>query len=1469
MMVPNADQNVLIPIKLDAFVLNDKVCDGGYDDDELRARKAKIAPISQPNYSFLRLKKSYLQSDILYHTDLHNACPADFNSRITDLGSRSRRENRQGIYLHWTLPRIYRSGSAATSDAEKGRNGLPIFPEVPTRWLVVRHIHDLEAVEPREAKKKLKSVSAWVVESDRCRTLDGERKPEDDTLKEPWNVLDGTVDLQVDVSPFVSASDSVINGGADVLEKQAEIFIGDKRKASEWKETQPEDGTTDTSKSRVNLQLLSSSNELFPDYQPHNSNVFSIVDNFEYDRVDIGDNKTKPLYASRVPSVSYSVLGWHSKPQKDIVWLKGKSETRAQLLKRLDVDFKGFHPRGLDFDAIIPQEIVDWLDECLPRREQGTRSLCHGALYDVSWDLHRAPEVILADKYAEMLSQKLPVAVGTTPMDALMAYAGAHEADTTNPNDDVKKIESALKRLETVLLSRDDGVEAHAQGADMMYNWNYTRLDGGQQYHVSGGESGGKPTIPEDKRPDLIKLNDLCRFRDAADRKLKRQRWAVFAEWWQAVTLAKKELDVKNALKPILDSIDALEKLLGISKQDLISVLTDGKKGDEATEFEPGVHPPFHQQRDPTLLVGGVRSGWEPDYLHTLLIRLDTQLIEETKAAVPREEEDGWGSLFKEFVTKKMPEPLRASAQALLREFVVLRTRRRDEDDGTPKTPSFLRTHGFMGGISNDDSKKPERRKIGPEMPTFHDRQGLDHKGKPVWRDSWNNTQPWFPLFLEWEVEYTHIDHEDWELAESKWWHSEGAKLHYAIKPDMKLEDKYGDKTKKEVDKRRFSGRALILPQPSFSLEAKILQLFSDTAAEKLEKLLPCKDREALAKSLRKFDFLSAPLSGFNSHMLTVEQGNHVKPSIRDPVTGAVKFMGEAARKEAGLSEQVLENMGIETDLTPYGRSKSKPDDDGPAVFKPVTHGQFRITKLNIIDKFGQAIHAIDPKPTTEELTPKLYPCISDWYAPQAKSSNPESPNVVGKVKKENETKCEYIQVPPQINQPARLNAVFTIPSEPHLHEDDPKPPFWRATHDWDQPIWGWVVVNYANFGVQFFLPSGAFYREVRCAGPTGALLSPEWLPFEKPDDPSRRGGKEDGGAAAKQLARLVKVLGENYPYLRRFIATINAATTSIAPAPSAYAEFRSALLGRPLALTYFGVSLELAGSPWKSHLSKDNTPKKTLLDYEFRVKLGDRERGFDGLVGYFPPLSKSELKEGNALDVSTFYTHFPPGVHDIATEELAKISPPASAYEDEQPNPTVTKIITIKKDNYPLLKPYYLDPDNNNRTPASYAADANEKLAVFGALLDPFLPVHAYTGILPVKEFSLPTWTWQGALDKLSAFFHAGPVLITGDVPEFVEARQLKQGDLPPKVVEGVEGEEKQTVGLPGGALGMWSWLQPYDVDEVHEKSITGDEEEAKPREKFMPLAVEVLGEESKLERGPYTAIEGYLQMAAGVNEK
>ncbi|KAL8792887.1 MAG: hypothetical protein Q9195_004529 [Heterodermia aff. obscurata] len=1494
----SATQNVLLPVKLDAFILNDVVCQGG-------PGKAKIAPISQPNYTFLRLQDSYIQSDILDDVDIHtiaaspgsNQTGADLNSRITDLGSGKRRPARRGVYLHWTIPRIYRSGVTSTKDRDKDSRGLPDFPESPTRWLVVRHVHDMDTVQPKDARDFLKPITAWIVESDRCRTLDGPRDDEE-KLVNPTDVLDEDADLQVDVSPFVSTSTPTQK--ESILEKQAEIFIGDKKDAESWKETAPANGTTDTAKARINLQPMGSSNELFPDYQPHCSNVFSLVDNFCY-------NDKKGLYASAV-KCSYSVIGWNSKAPSDIMALKNTKtgwQTRQQRFQELNIKIKGFQKMAEPM-VEYPQEIADWFAASTEAAQAETRTICHGAMYDVSWDSGKAPDNVQADHYAKLLEGQQPVAIGTTPMDALMAYAGAHEK--VDSGTDKGQVEAALKRLEAILLSRDDGVESHVQASDLMYNWNFARFDGGDQYHAAASgdkTTDEKPALPKEKQDVLLELNRYCRLRDTAARRLKRARLAIFSKWWLAVTKAQGDDDISREVDRLVGEIGVLKKTVKDCQEIVIDKSGDDPNHpDKVKDFEPGVHPPFTQQRDPTLLVGGVRSGWEVDYLLSLLARLDCQIIKPGSG-----DDELWAAFFRNVVDGKLPRWMQESTKSLLREFVLLHTRRQDSDDGHPDKPSLLSERGLIEGSILPFRELGEiviRPPLKPEIPLFHDRLGRNIDGNKIWRDDWNGTQPWFPLFLQWEAQYTHVEHSDWELSDSKWWHSEGVKTHYGIKSGVDLAQRYSQST----ERRSFSGRILILPQPSLSLETKITQLLFDTLPSQLNEHLPQAERDKLVENLSKLQFLSAPLSGFNSHLQTVEQGNHVKPSIRDPVSGTMDFLKEAQRPNAGFKDPQLASMGIETDVTPYGAAKkSISGPKGPSSFKPVIHGQFRLSSFNVVDKFGQVIHLLDPTPVPDDAPPdkmpRAWPCLSDWYAPGVKitSKGHLLPNTVQDALDEKDPRCEFVQVPPQINQSARINACWAIPAEQTIKTNtkrEPKfpKPFWRAAQDWDSPIWGWVVVNYANYGLQFFLPSGAFYREVRLGGPNGALLSPDWLPFQDPDNPdgTERGGSGDGGTVSRQLARLVHEVATTKGYLQPFMAMLSAATASTGTvAPSAYSEFKSALIGKPLALTNIGWSLELAIPQQESQLIGDGPVVKKLYKstatrttpgpgcepdatydaayYRFPVKLGDRERGFDGLVGYFKPLPHP--KEGDALDLNSIYTHFSPRTV-LFDAELNKMSSTLVSNKTAENDPSSTlvmskdsPVVQISPANYPRLPPHYIDPLTSDGGPISsdeYDDITNEQLCVFGAIVDPFSPVHAYSGILPVQELVLPNWTWQSAMDKMSAFFHIGPVLVTNDVPDFVESKRLVQGQLPPKLVSKEKGETG--VLLPGGALGQWTWLQPYmeDGTTIVEKDANNIDGGGGGRlEKFMPVAVDPVDEVSRLERGPYTALEGYLQMASG----
>src|SRR5256885_7545347 len=50
--------------------------------------------------------------------------------------------------------------------------------------------------------------------------------------------------------------------------------------------------------------------------------------------------------------------------------------------------------------------------------------------------------------------------------------------------------------------------------------------------------------------------------------------------------------------------------------------------------------------------------------------------------------------------------------------------------------------------------------------------------------------------------------------------------------------------------------------------------------------------------------------------------------------------------------------------------------------------------------------------------------------------------------------------------------------------------------------------------------------------------------------------------------------------------------------------------------------------------------------------------------------------------------------------------------------------------------------------------------------VIDPYTALHAYSPMLPIKSLTLPPWTIQAAFQRMTAFFHLGPNLLSSDVP-------------------------------------------------------------------------------------------------------
>jgi hypothetical protein len=893
------DDIVLVPIQLQAFVLNEKVCNTGEDDD----KGARIIPITQPNYTFLRLDNFFIQSDVLNHADLHNAAPAQTNSRTYDLGANppGPRTSRFGVYVHWILPQAYRSGVVAADsvpddrhDNERLKRGLPArdeqpseggrrnkgtpeYLQPPTRWIIVRKL-DLESVDPPEAKQYMKEYEAWVLESDYLWDLDD---------------IPPDYDLQVDVSPFIVGQ----SDGSTNIDEQAEVFIGRK--------TPLEDYLADPDATYANISILRSGNQFFADFQLHNSNVFSILDNFEYFDTPVSANRRCPNRIGqgkhlKKATASYYLLGWHSSSSTDPLFDETKTFTHE---KKLEGIFMTLKESGLGNVA------DEFLNSTSPAR------LClHGAMYDVKWDLDSKPEHVPADDYSEILhNQDLPVfSVGTTPLDALITYCTARK-DKEKDNV-IEKLEEEILAIDSLLHARDDGVEGQREAKDMVYNWNFSRAQAGTHYFLAGEDDGKQCKRPDDKTIAVLKeLNEYQQVRDACDRAATQYRWDMFSLWWTYATDVadknprnKSNKDYKTKADDIATRLKKIQSHmtdLGAHIESLIGNTDALKKS---------TLPFYYRARDPTVLLGGIPSGWPEDFSKNVGVRLAVQCV--TNSTPPHQ---GLMNLVP-IIESTFPGAPLAAASNLLSEFWAL-------------LPDNL------------VATKPAD---GQTYPQFHAPLEGVIDGTPP-RDQWQNRQPWFPLYVEWEVEYTHVPFELWSLQEQAARLSSPKVVRYGIpatdETPLWQQMAKGDPSPSE-NTRIISGRVLILPQPSFSLMAKVKQLFDDTPPKLLDPYLDKSERQYLLDHLSRLSYLSCPLTGLTEGLLTLSTGAHIKPENNYVTDGGQEYtmaMDAAEYPNAGFNKTNIELIQNTSAFTPYANLSDFSRAEF-CPFKPATHGQFR-----------------------------------------------------------------------------------------------------------------------------------------------------------------------------------------------------------------------------------------------------------------------------------------------------------------------------------------------------------------------------------------------------------------------------------------------------------------------------------------------------------------------------------------------
>ena len=461
-----------------------------------------------------------------------------------------------------------------------------------------------------------------------------------------------------------------------------------------------------------------------------------------------------------------------------------------------------------------------------------------------------------------------------------------------------------------------------------------------------------------------------------------------------------------------------------------------------------------------------------------------------------------------------------------------------------------------------------------------------------------------------------------------------------------------------------------------------------------------------------------------------------------------------------------------------------------------------------------------------------IYPCLSDYLAPDVVGG---ALNTVFPLKDSTAPGkwplCPFVQLTPAINQNARINGSFLI--QDTIDKESTFSP-WREATDYENPIFGWVIINYADNGLQFFRYNGEFYCEIRKGGVASTTASAStYLPFPKPDLLAT-------DAATAQLSQFLANLSPkkdpNGSYFQAILDMINGSIINMPFPPSSYSAYANSLVGKPLCLVNVGWSLELAEPACRPEYTlRPNSlpdPQKYLSSYSFPLKIGDIERSFDGVVGFFEASNPGSASELQSTHFDTLYTYFNP-----------------------TPHPSVKTIAP----NTICLSPYYIDPEPW-ATPDMLIA-RERQYTVTSILMDPYTPIHGYSPILPTKKLQLAPWTVEEAMKSMHAFIHMGPISIVNDVPKTLAQVQ-----------------SDTVIPLPlSGAKGTWTWLQPYaeavpTIAPTSGGTVTGASTVGNPTPqpstseqddtKFATIAVTQDAGSVNYAKGPYTFIEGYLQL-------
>lgn len=527
--------------------------------------------------------------------------------------------------------------------------------------------------------------------------------------------------------------------------------------------------------------------------------------------------------------------------------------------------------------------------------------------------------------------------------------------------------------------------------------------------------------------------------------------------------------------------------------------------------------------------------------------------------------------------------------------------------------------------------------------------------------------QPFTPLYLDWTVEFVPTP-----SSQMNGWTFDGRDYTFSGTVDATKNTSY-------------NGRTLLTPHAAEVFQQRVEKYLSDAGSSAdpiLQQVLSLLSSGGAVDSLK---MLAQSLSGLGDMQILLDPTPNLPP---DSSVSAV--------------------VGHQYRTVPFTNYIANQDLRPPATmpFFPVRAGWFRFTQLDVLDCFGQCVNLLAGNANTSGIqgNPDYFnPITSPELAPDAGTtlSNVGQPG-------------NWVRLTPRVVQTARLDLTLQ--------------PAVAGAAPGSNPVHGWLVPNHLDRSLAVYDADGILLGEVVSLLDltTGAGTTAAWQPAPATTDAATPPAKTTDIADTllqNAVTGLVTASADGAAF-QDFLDVIDETQWKASPLGGRADANLSVLMGLPLAIVELQVQLSLEGAAAEDqsftntyNVSTGSAPNTAnLLTQSFAVRLGDLQRGDDGVVGYF------------TNNGGTFNSTIAPATVDANAATSAYIAPIGAA------------------DNY-----------------LSVTVGASGAVTV-PVLVDPRGAIHAISGIHPVATTRIPANFVTGPEATMALTFRSGPLLTEPD---------------------------------------------------------------------------------------------------------